>query len=161
MAEKTAEFKVGAKVGGYTVARKEPLEHLHGTYYELTHEKTGARHLHLDVPDDNNAFGVVFPTVPKSGNGVPHILEHTALMGSKKYQVKDPFFAMIPRSLQTFINASTSDDATTFLYSTRNQKDYFNLLSVYLDASFFPLLRELSFKQDGHCLLYTSPSPRD
>lgn len=154
---KTVEFEVGATIGGHTVDRKEPLEHLRGTYYELTHQKTGARHLHLAVPDDNNAFGVVFPTVPKTGNGVPHILEHTALMGSQKYQVKDPFFAMIPRSLQTFINASTSDDATTFLYSTRNEKDYFNLLSVYLDASFFPLLRELSFKQDGHRLEYEVP----
>lgn len=155
------EFEVGATIGGYTVDRKERLENLHGLYYELTHPRTGARHLHLAVPDDNNAFGVVFPTVPKSGNGVPHILEHVSLMGSKKFPVKDPFFSMIPRSLQTFMNASTADDATTFLFSTRNEKDYYNLMSVYLDAPFFPLLRELSFKQDGHRLEFEVPDDPD
>lgn len=145
-------FDVGQKIGGYEVTRKEPLENLHGWYYELVHGKTGAKHLHLAVPDDNNGFSVAFPTVPKDSTGVPHILEHVTLMGSKKFPVKDPFFSMIPRSLQTFINATTFPDLTNFLFSTRNEKDFYNLLSVYLDAPFFALLREESFKQDGHRL---------
>lgn len=150
-------FEVGQRIGGYEVTRKEPLENLHGWYYELVHERTGARHMHLAVPDDNNGFNVVFPTVPKDSTGVPHILEHVSLMGSKKYPVKDPFFSMIPRSLQTFINATTFPDLTNFLFSTRNEKDYYNLLSVYLDAPFFALLREESFKQDGHRLEFEVP----
>ncbi|MEO7804156.1 MAG: insulinase family protein [Actinomycetota bacterium] len=149
---KTVDFKVGDAVGGYKVTRQEPLEHLSGTYYELVHEATGARHIHVAVPDDNKSFGIVFPTVPKDSAGVAHILEHLCLTGSKRYPVSDPFFAMLPRSLNTFMNASTSDDATVYLYSTRNDKDYYNLASVYLDASFFPFLREESFKQEGHRL---------
>ena len=148
-------FEGGQTIGGYEVTRKEPLENLQGWYYELIHTKTGAKHLHLAVPDDNNGYNVVFPTVPKDSTGVPHILEHVSLMGSKKYPVKDPFFSMIPRSLQTFLNATTFPDLTNFLFSTRNEKDYYNLLSIYLDAPFFPLLREESFKQDGHRLEFT------
>src|SRR5207245_10560530 len=141
------DFEVGEAIGGDTVDRKEPLENLHGWYYELSHAKTGARHIHLAVPDDNNGFNVAFPTVPKDSTGVAHILEHVSLMGSDKYPVKDPFFSMIPRSLQTFMNATTFPDLTNFPFSTRNEKDFYNILSVYLDAPFFALLREASFKQ--------------
>lgn len=161
MSTTLTDLKVGSTIGGYRVDRREPLENLKGTYYELSHEKTGTRHIHISCPDDNNSFCVVFPTVPKTSNGVPHILEHVSLMGSEKYPVKDPFFAMIPRSLQTFINASTADDHTNFLFSTRNEKDFYNLMSVYLNASFFPLLRETSFKQDGHRLEFDVPEDPD
>lgn len=147
-----AEFPVGTAIGGYKVERVEPLEHLKGTYYELTHDQTGAKHIHVATPDDNKGFAVVVPTVPKDSTGVAHILEHLALAGSEKFPVKDPFFSMTTRSLNTFMNASTSDDATVYLFSTRNEKDYYNLASVYLDATFFPKLRELSFKQEGHRL---------
>lgn len=148
----TVDLKIGDAVGGYKVTRQEPLEHLSGTYYEFVHDATGARHIHVAVPDDNKSFGIVFPTVPKDNAGVAHILEHLCLTGSKKYPVSDPFFAMLPRSLNTYMNASTSDDATVYLFSTRNTKDYYNLASVYMDASFFPFLREESFKQEGHRL---------
>ncbi|MCA1839181.1 MAG: insulinase family protein, partial [Actinobacteria bacterium] len=125
---------------------------MHGTYIELTHSKTGARHLHIAVEEDNQTFLVLFPTVPKDSTGVAHILEHVALAGSERFQVKDPFFSMIPRSLNTFMNAFTSADWTCYLFSTRNTKDFFNLLDVYLDASFFPRIDEESFKQEGHRL---------
>jgi Zn-dependent M16 (insulinase) family peptidase len=145
-------MEVGEKIGGYVVNRKEPIEHLQGTYYELTHEPTGARHIHIAVPDDNNSFNVMFPTVPQDSSGVAHILEHCALAGSERYPIRDPFFSMIPRSLKTFMNAFTSADATWYPFSTRNEKDFFNLLSVYLNAAFFPRLEERAFKQEGHRL---------
>ncbi|MEX2551702.1 MAG: insulinase family protein, partial [Actinomycetota bacterium] len=147
----------GAKIGGFRVERRESVPHLNGTYYELVHQGTGARHLHIETPDDNNAFVVVLPTPPHDSTGVPHILEHLALSGSERYPVKDVFFSMNPRSLRTYMNASTSSDATSYYYSTRNEKDYYNLLSIYLDAVFFPKLADLSFKQEGHRLEFEKP----
>jgi Zn-dependent M16 (insulinase) family peptidase len=150
-------LEIGDAVHGYVVLRKEPLDHLDGTYYELRHQETGARHIHVATPDDNNAFVVLLPTPPKDSTGAPHILEHVALAGSERFPVKDVFFAMNPRSLRTFMNASTSPDATQYHFSTRNPKDFHNLLSVYLDAVFFPRLAELSFRQEGHRLEFERP----
>lgn len=146
------EFAAGTEVQGYRVDRVEPLPWLQGRYYELTHPGTGARHIHLAVPDDNNAFVVVLPTPPGDSTGVAHILEHLALSGSEKFPIKDVFFSMNPRSLRTYMNASTSADATSYYYSSRNAKDFQNLLTIYLDAVFFPRLAELSFRQEGHRL---------
>jgi len=145
-------------VGGYSVVRREPLERLAGSFIELVHERTGARHIHIECPDDNNAFGVSFPTVPKDSTGVAHILEHVVLAGSRRFPVRDPFFSMTRRSLATFMNALTSSDATTYPFSTRNAKDYVNLLLVYLDAVFFPLLDEDSFKQEGIRFEFEDPA---
>lgn len=141
--------QVGEKLGHYTVERVEALPEMSGQLILLRHEN-GAKHAHVARDDDNLAFGVTFPTVPKDSTGVAHILEHNVLMGSQRYPVGDPFFSMIPRSLSTFMNAMTSNDWTTYPFSTRNVQDYYNLLSVYLDATFFPLLRYESFRQDGH-----------
>ncbi|MFC4426303.1 insulinase family protein [Deinococcus navajonensis] len=129
---------------------------MQGQLILLRHEN-GARHAHVVRDDDNAAFSVTFPTVPKDSTGVAHILEHIVLMGSQKYPVPDPFFSMLPRSLSTFMNAMTSNDWTTYPFSTRNEKDFFNLLGVYLDATFFPLMRYESFRQDGHRFEYTTP----
>lgn len=145
-------LELGTTVAGYRVERKEPLPHIDGTYYELTHEKTGARHIHITSGDDNNFFAVVFPTVPKDSTGVAHILEHVVLAGSERFPVHDMFSSMQSRSLQTFMNASTDFDATYYYFSTRNVKDFSNLLEVYLDAVFFPRNEELAFKQEGHRL---------
>jgi presequence protease len=136
-------------IGGYKVLRRERLERLEGTYLELEHERTGARHIHVECPDDNNAFTVFFPTVPKDSTGVAHILEHVVLAGSQRFPVHDPFFSMTRRSLATFMNAFTSADWTMYPFSSRNSKDFTNLLEVYLDATFFPQLTEDSFKQEG------------
>jgi len=145
---KTSERAVGT-VGGYTILRRERLERLEGTYLELEHDRTGARHIHIECPDDNNAFAVFFATAPNDSTGVAHILEHVVLAGSRRFPVRDPFFSMTRRSLATFMNAFTSADWTMYPFSTRNAKDYMNLLAVYLDATFFPRLTEDSFKQEG------------
>jgi presequence protease len=136
-------------LGGYTITRRMPLERLGGSYLELTHNRTGARHIHIECQDDNNGFAVFFPTPPADSTGVAHILEHVVLAGSQKFPVRDPFFSMTRRSLATFMNALTGSDWTMYLFSTRNTKDYMNLLQVYLDAAFFPRLSEDSFKQEG------------
>ncbi|WP_350560248.1 insulinase family protein [Psychrobacter sp. CAL346-MNA-CIBAN-0220] len=113
------------------------------------HVKTGAMHYHLAHPSDENAFLVGFRTQPMDSKGEAHILEHVALCGSEKFPVRDPFFSMIKRSLNTFMNAMTAADWTAFPYATQNENDYFNLLAVYLDASFFPNIHPLDFAQEG------------
>ncbi|GAA0515727.1 insulinase family protein [Deinococcus depolymerans] len=152
----SAAPRVGERLGRYTVERVEALPEMQGTLVLLSHE-LGARHAHVIREDDNAAFAVTFPTVPKDSTGVAHILEHIVLMGSQRYPVPDPFFAMLPRSLNTFMNAMTSNDWTTYPFSTRNEQDFFNLLSVYLDATFFPLMRYESFRQDGHRFEFETP----
>ncbi len=127
---------------------------------DYKHPGTGARHIHLSADDSNNVFLVAFPTVPQDSTGVAHILEHTTLCGSQRYPVRDPFFMMIRRSLNTFMNAFTSSDWTAYPFATQNRKDFDNLLGVYLDAVFFPLLNELDFAQEGHRLEFaTSDDP--
>lgn len=113
------------------------------------HAKTGAMHYHLAHPSDENAFLIGFRTQPMDSKGEAHILEHVALCGSAKYPVRDPFFSMIKRSLNTFMNAMTAADWTAYPFATQNKNDYFNLLSVYLDASFFPNIHPLDFAQEG------------
>ncbi|MBF0574052.1 MAG: insulinase family protein [Desulfamplus sp.] len=137
---------------GYKVLRIEEIEDIKSTLYQLEHIRTKARHIHLASEDKENTFGVTFRTVPTDSTGVAHILEHTVLCGSEKYDVRDPFFSMLKRSLSTFMNALTASDWTMYPFSTQNEKDFYNLMDVYLDASFFPKLEELSFKQEGHRL---------
>jgi Zn-dependent M16 (insulinase) family peptidase len=127
---------------------------------ELYQHPTGAQHLHLRRPDQNLAFGVAFKTLPSDSTGVAHILEHITLSGSRRYPVKSPFFAMLPRSLATFMNAFTSLDWTLYPFSTRNRKDFSNLLGVYLDATFFPLLSEWSFYREAHRLEFATGDTR-
>jgi presequence protease len=117
---------------------------------EYRHKKTGAQHIHLAADNDENVFLVALRTVPHDSTGVAHILEHTALCGSEKYPVRDPFFMMVRRSLNTFMNAFTSSDWTAYPFASQNQKDFNNLLNVYLDAVFFSRLDELDFAQEGH-----------
>lgn len=144
------DLNIGTELIGYKVSRKEALTEINAVYYELEHLKTGARHIHISMDDAENTFAVAFKTVPKDSSGVAHILEHTALCGSELYPVRDPFFSMIKRSLNTFMNAFTASDWTMYPFATQNRQDFYNLLSVYLDAAFFPKLDELSFKQEGH-----------
>lgn len=124
---------------------------------DYRHQATGARHIHIATEDDNNTFLVAFLTVPQDSKGVAHILEHTALCGSEKYPVRDPFFMMTRRSLNNFMNAFTSSDWTAYPFATKNRKDFKNLLNVYLDAAFFPTLDELDFAQEGHRLEFNDP----
>ena len=110
------------------------------------------KHIHLESDSNEKVFMVAFRTIPEDSTGVAHILEHTALCGSKKYPVRDPFFMMIRRSLNTFMNAFTSSDWTAYPFATLNKKDFKNLLGVYLDSAFFPNLDNLDFAQEGHRL---------
>ena len=120
--------------------------------YKLEHEATGAQWLHLDSSDTDNVFAVMFRTPPDDHTGKPHILEHLALCGSKHYPVRDPFFNMIKRSLNTFMNAWTGSDFTMYPFSSQNAQDFRNLLSVYTDSAFLPNLNYLDFRQEGHKL---------
>ena len=126
-----------------------------------TESKFNCKHIHLDSKSDEKVFMVAFRTIPEDSTGVAHILEHTALCGSKKYPVRDPFFMMIRRSLNTFMNAFTSSDWTAYPFATQNDKDFNNLLSVYLDSSFFPNLDELDFLQEGHRLEFSENNNLD
>ena len=120
------------------------------TVEHYQHKKTGAAHYHLAADDPQNVFMVALRTVPMDSTGVAHILEHTVLCGSEKYPVRDPFFMMIRRSLNTFMNAFTSSDWTAYPFATLNRKDFQNLLQVYMDAVFFPNIDALDFAQEGH-----------
>lgn len=133
-----------------------PILNLDATLYR--HRHTGALHFHLSADHSENVFLVGFRTVPTDSTGVAHILEHTVLCGSEKYPVRDPFFMMIRRSLNTFMNAFTSADWTAYPFATQNRKDYFNLLDVYLDAAFFPRLDPLDFCQEGHRVEFETPT---
>jgi len=148
----TTQFKKGQKLCGYLIKNVTRLESIDSVMVELKHIKTKAKHIHIVNRDKENTFGVFFRTVPSDSSGVAHILEHTVLCGSKKFNVRDPFFSMLKRSLSTFMNAFTASDWTMYPFSTQNKKDYYNLMEVYLDAAFFPKIDELSFKQEGHRL---------
>lgn len=136
----------------FKLIRKQPIESLHVLAQEYVHTGTGARHMHFATENSENVFLVGLKTVPTDNTGVAHILEHTALCGSEKYPVRDPFFMMIRRSLNTFMNAFTSSDWTAYPFASKNKKDFRNLLDVYLDAVFFSRLDEMDFLQEGHRL---------
>ncbi len=137
--------------------RSEQIESLNLVIEEYRHRATGAMHYHMRSENPENVFLVAFRTVPMNSTGVAHILEHTALCGSEKFPVRDPFFMMIRRSLHTFMNAFTSSDWTAYPFASKNRKDFNNLLAVYLDATFFARLHELDFAQEGHRLEFAEP----
>ncbi|MDX2465212.1 MAG: insulinase family protein [Porticoccus sp.] len=137
--------------------RSEHIDSLNIEVAEYRHRKTGAQHVHITAENTENVFLVALRTVPKDSTGVAHILEHTALCGSEKYPVRDPFFMMIRRSLNTFMNAMTSSDWTAYPFASQNKKDFNNLLDVYLDAVFFSRLDELDFSQEGHRVEFSEP----
>ena len=130
--------------------RSEHVASLDIEVHEFRHGGTGTPHVHIAADNPENVFLVGLRTVPQDSTGVAHILEHTVLCGSERYPVRDPFFMMIRRSLNTFMNAFTSSDWTAYPFASQNRKDYFNLLDVYLDAVFFSNLHELDFAQEGH-----------
>lgn len=140
----------------FETIRCTPIETLNVEVQEFRHKATGASHFHFACENQENVFLVGFRTVPHDSSGVAHILEHTVLCGSERYPVRDPFFMMIRRSLNTFMNAFTSSDWTAYPFASKNKKDFQNLLEVYLDAVFFSNLNELDFMQEGHRLEFES-----
>lgn len=147
--ERLNTIKEGNEIEGFIVQEVSNVPEFHLKAIRLIHNNTGAQYLHLSREDNNNAFSVGFRTTPFDSTGVPHILEHTTLCGSKKYPCRDPFFKMLNRSLATYMNALTGPDYTLYPFTTQNRIDYSNLMSVYLDAVFHPQLRDSDFRQEG------------
>lgn len=141
--------KPGETLHGFTLVRSKHVPELELTALHLQHDKTGADYLHIAREDSNNVFSIGFKTNPPDDTGVPHILEHTTLCGSSKYPIRDPFFKMLPRTLSNFMNAFTASDHTFYPFATTNAQDFKNLMSVYLDSTLHPLLKQSDFTQEG------------
>ena len=138
-------------IKNYTLVETRALPEQDGTGYLLRHDKSGARVLLVDNKDENKVFCIGFRTPPENSRGVQHIIEHTVLCGSKKYPVKDPFVELCKSSLNTFLNAMTYPDKTMYPVASCNDKDFRNLMDVYLDAVFNPNIYDIEeiFKQEG------------
>ncbi|MDO4943089.1 MAG: insulinase family protein [Lachnospiraceae bacterium] len=135
----------------YKLKKKEFLEELNGTGYILEHKKTKARVVVVSNEDENKVFNIGFRTPPKDDTGVPHITEHSVLCGSKRFPLKDPFVELVKGSLNTFLNAMTYSDKTVYPVASCNDKDFHNLMHVYLDAVFYPNIyqNEKILQQEG------------
>jgi len=132
--EKTLEVTHPA----YDVVLRDVVDE-YGAYCTLyKHRKSGAEILSVSNDDDNKVFGITFRTPPDDSTGVPHILEHSVLCGSRKYTTKDPFVHLLKGSLQTFLNAFTYPDRTCYVVASQNLKDFRNLINVYMDAVLHP-----------------------
>ncbi|MBP7275810.1 MAG: insulinase family protein [Kiritimatiellae bacterium] len=143
-------LRAGERIHGFTVNAVDPLPELKVTAIRATHDRSGAQLLHLHGGDTENLMAIGFRTPPCDSTGLPHILEHTVLCGSRRYPVKDPFVELLKTSLATFLNAFTYPDRTVYPCASMNHRDFFNAASVYLDAVFHPNLTEMHFKQEGH-----------
>jgi len=122
----------------YRFLREKNVKELNSTAYFLEHIKSGARLFLLSNDDENKVFSIGFRTPPSDSTGVPHILEHSVLCGSKKFPVKDPFVELVKGSMNTFLNAMTYPDKTVYPVASTNDKDFQNLMDVYLDAVLNP-----------------------
>ena len=142
--------RTGEQIHGFTIDAVTPLTELNVTAVRATHDRSGAQLLHLHGEDAENLMAVGFRTPPHDSTGLPHILEHTVLCGSRRYPVKDPFVELLKTSLATFLNAFTYPDRTVYPCASMNRRDFFNAASVYLDAVFHPNITEMHFKQEGH-----------
>ncbi len=144
-------MEIGKKLHGFEVKGKTFVKELDAEVYTLEHERCGARLTFIARDDDNKTFSISFKTLPDDSTGVFHILEHSVLCGSDKYPVKDPFVELLKGSLNTFLNAMTFDDKTMYPVSSRNDKDFLNMVDVYMDAVLHPLsLRSPNaFYQEG------------
>ena len=127
---------------GFKVLETRFVEEVHSQAYIMEHLHSGARLLYLANDDDNKVFSIAFRTPPADDTGVAHILEHSSLCGSRKYHLKEPFVDLVKGSLNTFLNAMTYPDKTVYPVASRNAKDFHNLMDVYLDAVFYPLIYE-------------------
>jgi Zn-dependent M16 (insulinase) family peptidase len=143
-------ISIGQKLHGFEIIDIKDLGELKATGVFARHEVTGCEVYHVLNDDDENLFAYAFMTPPVDSTGVAHILEHSVLCGSKNYPIKDPFLVLAKQSVKTFLNAMTFPDKTVYPASSMVEADYFNLMSVYGDAVFFPLLEEWTFAQEGH-----------
>lgn len=139
-------------IHGFTLISKTALDEMQAEGIFARHEKTGLEVYHIHNDDTENLFAFAFMTPPENNSGVAHILEHSVLCGSKNYPLQDPFLVLSKQSVKTFLNAMTFPDKTVYPASSIIEADYFNLMSVYGDAVFFPLLRQETFRQEGYRL---------
>jgi presequence protease len=131
-------FKTNQMYHGFRLVEKRFVEEVNAECLYFIHEKSGARLMKIAANDPNKMFNIAFKTLPETDYGTPHILEHAVLNGSKNFPVKSPFDVLVKGSLNTFLNAMTGSDMTTYPVASMNEKDYFNLMHVYLDAVFNP-----------------------
>lgn len=136
---------------GFKVLQNDFIEEVNSDVYLMEHLFSGAKLLYLANNDDNKVFSISFRTPPNDDTGVAHILEHSSLCGSRKYHLKEPFVELVKGSMNTFLNAMTFSDKTMYPVASRNDKDFRNLMDVYLDAVFYPLIYENKYtlKQEG------------
>lgn len=134
---------------GFELLKQQDIPELktHAKLYR--HVQTGAELLSLTNDDENKVFGITFRTPPQDSTGVAHIMEHSVLCGSRKFPLKDPFVQMVKGSLNTFLNALTFPDKTCYPVASTNLQDFYNLIDVYLDAVFYPLLTPQKLQQEG------------
>lgn len=149
------KFEINNVYNGFILLEIKNLKDIDSVGYLFQHQSSGARLLFLQNKDDNKVFSIGFRTIPHNDKGISHILEHSVLCGSQKYNVKDPFVLLNKGSLNTFLNAATYSDRTVYPVASKNDKDFLNLASVYLDAVFAPNVsyKEEIFMQEG-CHLY-------
>lgn len=138
-------------VTAYELVKKEKLDGIHSEGYLLRHRKSGARVLLIENDDNNKVFSIGFRTPPSDSTGVPHIMEHSVLCGSRNFPAKDPFVELVKGSLNTFLNAMTYPDKTVYPVASCNDKDFQNLMHVYMDAVLYPNIYEHEeiFRQEG------------
>ena len=145
----------GEKLCGFRILRVEQIPDIRVTAYEIEHEITGAKVLHLHCHDRENLYAIGFGTPPADSTGVPHILEHAVLAGSERYPLKDVFNELLKGTLQTFINAFTYPDKTIYPVASQERSDFFNLARVYTDLVLRPRLLQKTFYQEGHHLEFS------
>src|SRR5512143_94973 len=133
----------------FQLVREQNVPELNSVVNLYVHKRTGARLLSIINDDENKVFSINFRTTPKDSTGVPHILEHSVLAGSEKYPLKEPFAELLKGSLATFVNAFTFPDKTCYPVASQNLQDFYNLIDVYMDAVFPPLITEQTLMQEG------------
>ena len=135
----------------YEVQKEEDLRGIKAKGYLLRHRKSGARVVYIENDDNNKVFSIGFRTPPSDSTGVPHIMEHSVLCGSRNFPAKDPFVELVKGSLNTFLNAMTYPDKTVYPVASCNDQDFQNLMHVYMDAVFYPNIYEHEeiFRQEG------------
>ena len=144
----------------FTLKKEQHIPEVNASVKLFSHDKSGAQLMSVTNSDENKVFGITFRTPPKTSNGIAHIMEHSVLCGSRKYPVKEPFIELAKGSLNTFLNAFTYPDKTCYPVASQNLQDFYNLIDVYLDAVFYPLIPEHTLQQEGwHFELETTDSP--
>ena len=156
------DLKINETLHGFKLKKISDVAEISSKVYEFEHLKSGAKLLYVASSDDNKVFYIAFRTPPNDDTGVAHILEHSTLCGSKKYPLKEPFVELVKGSLNTFLNAMTYPDRTTYPVASRNDKDFRNLVDVYMDAVLYPAMLttpEILMQEGWHYEIENADAP--